>query len=237
VGVTVVAVFFSVLLSAMALEPEDCDYWRRWLSWLRYTGFRIVLAAVPFLMAVFGSMSFAHADDWRVQLLQGIGVAAGVAAALRATLSRKHIRHVNTRQVNREVSSALSWLYERCCLRLDKAAERNVGREMSKYRKRGFQHADELVALAEEVVGLLNIERVDARTKPERDKAGETCQQIRDCISVVGDRLAKDAQRRNATLELAERLSKELVARRWSRVVSHQADGGPVKGEQVEEAL
>lgn len=235
--VTATAAIAAVVFSAMALEPEDCAFWRRWLSMPQYACYRLAIAAVPFLLAVLGSMTFSHAASLRDQLLQGLGVAAATAAALRATSSRKYVRRLGAHRLDREASSALAWLYERCCLRLDKAAGRSVKREMSKFKKRGFERADELVALAEEVVGILNIERVEGRSKVDRTRAEEKCQLMRDDIGVVNDLLAEPSQRRAALFTLAERLGAELVARRWDRMAAHQTGGALAPVEQDEEAL
>lgn len=215
VGV-VVATVVAVILSEYALDPADVAYWKRWLGrtayWVRRTG----LAVVPAALGALAGLTMASGGSTVLDVVRGAASGVAAAAMLRAGPTRRLPRRGASPAADRQVMSALAWLYERACCRLDAAAEASITRFFSASKVPGPGFPRGLLDSGEEVATVLNVER-GGGTPAARRAAGESVQRIREHMDVLADPLTAPSRRQTAAFALAELLSSEFVRRRWHR--------------------
>ena len=218
----VVAILSAVLLGELGFDPRDTAYWRRWVGRFSYLWCRLVLALPPALLAVGISQVHPEPPSLGQRLLQGLLAGITAAALLRADAGRLHIRpsdiHV---QDAARVASALSWIYERACRRLDALAEARVFQELARQKVPGPRYPDEILYLAEEIAVALDPERRSGSAK-SRKAAREQLDVVREHMDVLRDPLASAHQRQRAAFALSHLVSDEMVKRRWSRPPAFQ---------------
>ncbi|WP_433075179.1 hypothetical protein ACQP1P_28735 [Dactylosporangium sp. CA-052675] len=218
------AAVVAVCLSELMFEPQDTAYWRLWLGRLRYYARRLTLSAVPVLAGLLAAWPVVSGTTAVEQV--GRGMLAGVAAAalLRARVGRTHLRPGPLRERDSvdgsaRIDSALSWVYERMCRRMDAEAARRIHGELKRLKQDPSGHAA-LLASAEELAVVLGRESRNGSRKALKDSALVCLTDLRRGMDVVADELATPQQRQVAAYEVAEILTVEFERRRWDRHTS-----------------
>nr|BFE57317.1 hypothetical protein GCM10020063_018430 [Dactylosporangium thailandense] len=221
----------AVCLSELMFEPQDTAYWRLWLGRRRYYARRLALSAVPVLAGLLAAWPVVTGTTVIEQLGQGMLAGVAAAALLRARVGRTHLRPGPPRERDStggsaRVDSALAWVYERMCRRMDAESAQRIHAELRRLKldPSGYPR---LLASAEELAVVLGRESRNGARKTQKDHALDCLTELRRGMDVVTDRLATTHQRQVAAYEVAEILTVEFERRRWDRHTKVDRGKGP----------